>query len=113
MYVSRHDQSDIASANATLLDPLASAQLTQLLFNNPPPEESEDCLYLNVYAPATVADGAGRPVLFWIYGGSLKFGNAGQDIYDGSNFAAYEDVIVVTANYRTNGKPPARPVVYP
>ncbi|RAR00095.1 alpha beta-hydrolase [Stemphylium lycopersici] len=82
--------------------PLASSQLTQLLFNNPPPEESEDCLYLNVYAPATSAGGTGRPVLFWIYGGSLKFGNAGQDIYDGSTFAAYEDVIVVTANYRTN-----------
>lgn len=28
----------------------------------------------------------------------------GQRSYDGSAFAAYEDVIVVTANYRTNGE---------
>lgn len=83
---------------------MANAQLTQFLFNNPPPQESEDCLYLNVYAPATPAAGSGRPVLFWIYGGSLQFGNAGQDVYAGNSFAAYEDVIVVTANYRTNGE---------
>lgn len=41
--------------------------------------------------------------MFWIYGGSLEFGNAGQPTYDGSAFASYEDVIVVTTNYRTNG----------
>lgn len=40
--------------------------------------------------------------MFWIYGGSLQFGNAGQPTYDGSAFAAYEDVVVVTTNYRTN-----------
>lgn len=40
--------------------------------------------------------------MFWIYGGSLRFGHAGQLLYDGSAFAAYQDVIVVTANYRTN-----------
>jgi len=42
--------------------------------------------------------------MFWIYGGSLQFGSAGQPTYDGSAFAAYEDVIVVTTNYRTNGE---------
>lgn len=42
--------------------------------------------------------------MFWIYGGSLQFGNAGQPGYDGSSFASYEDVIVVSANYRTNGE---------
>ncbi|KAF1834105.1 alpha/beta-hydrolase [Decorospora gaudefroyi] len=82
--------------------PLASSLFTQEVFNNPAPVESEDCLYLNVYAPSTPAGGAGRPVMFWIYGGSLQFGNAGQYTYDGSSFAAYEDVIVVTTNYRTN-----------
>jgi carboxylesterase type B len=43
-------------------------------------------------------------VLYWIYGGALQFGSAGQHTYDGSAFAAYEDVIVVTVNYRTNGE---------
>ena len=41
--------------------------------------------------------------MFWIYGGSLQFGNAGQQAYDGSSFASYQDVIVVSVNYRTNG----------
>ncbi|TKA80240.1 hypothetical protein B0A49_01429 [Cryomyces minteri] len=72
------------------------------VFNNPAPVESEDCLYLNVYTPAAPAAGKGRAVMFWIYGGSLQFGNAGQQYYDGSQFAAYEDVIVVSTNYRTN-----------
>jgi carboxylesterase type B len=66
------------------------------------PGESEDCLYLNVYAPAT---GAGKPVMFWIYGGGLEFGTAGQYIYDGSSLASNQDVVVVSANYRTNGNP--------
>lgn len=79
--------------------------VTQEIFNNPAPQESEDCLYLNVFAPSTpVAPGNKRAVMFWIYGGSLQFGNAGQPAYDGSWFAAYEDVIVVTSNYRTNGE---------
>lgn len=85
-------------------DPLLAQEFTELVFNNPPPEESEDCLYLNVYAPSTPSNNLnGRTVMFWIYGGSLQFGNAGQPIYDGSHFAAYEDVVVVTTNYRTNG----------
>ena len=29
---------------------------------------------------------------------------SGQPYYDGSSFASYEDVIVVSANYRTNGQ---------
>ncbi|UPX15672.1 uncharacterized protein EKO05_0006113 [Ascochyta rabiei] len=82
--------------------PQVSSQFTQSVFNNPPPVESEDCLYLNVYAPSGSPGGNGRAVMFWIYGGSLQFGNAGQQNYDGSAFAAYEDVIVVTTNYRTN-----------
>lgn len=82
--------------------PEARSEFTQRLFNTPRPEESEDCLYLNIYAPAEEAGGDGRAVLFWIFGGSLQFGHAGQPDYDGSAFAAYEDVIVVTANYRTN-----------
>lgn len=83
--------------------PRASYEFSQAVFNNPPPEESEDCLYLNVYTPSTPAPSDGRAVMFWIYGGSLQYGNAGQPPYDGSWFAAYEDIVVVTVNYRTNG----------
>ncbi len=34
----------------------------------------------------------------------MKFGHAGQDLYDGSNLTANQDVVVVTINYRTNGR---------
>ncbi|EME85427.1 uncharacterized protein MYCFIDRAFT_186051 [Pseudocercospora fijiensis CIRAD86] len=82
--------------------PIYVQKFTEYVFNNPNPEESEDCLYLNVYAPSSPAPCDGRPVMVWIYGGALQFGNAGQPYYDGSSFAAYEDIIVVTINYRTN-----------
>jgi carboxylesterase type B len=62
----------------TLLDPLASSQFTQSVFNNPAVKESEDCMYLNVYAPSSPRGSAGKAVLFWIFGGSLQFGSAGR-----------------------------------
>jgi carboxylesterase type B len=71
--------------------------------NPPPPSESEDCLYLNIFSPSTRPPPGGRAVLFWIYGGNLQFGYSALSIYDGSEFAAHQDVIVVSINYRTNG----------
>ena len=56
----------------------------------------EDCLFLNVYSPAP--DHAGRPVLFWIHGGSYTFGSG--DAYNGGSFATRGDIVVVTVNYR-------------
>jgi carboxylesterase type B len=88
-------------SNDSLDEP--NKNFTISIFNTPPPTESEDCLYLNIYAPSSEAQGRGRPVMFWLHGGSLQFGNAGQSAYDGSSFASYQDVIVVTTNYRTNG----------
>jgi len=61
-------------------------------------EQNEDCLYLNVYTPR--ADGARRPVLFWIHGGGFTGGSGGQALYDGGRLAARGDVVVVTINYR-------------
>jgi carboxylesterase type B len=63
---------------------------------------SEDCLFLNVFVPATPPPSAGRPVMFWIHGGDLEFGYNSLPTYDGSVFAAEQDVIVVTINYRLN-----------
>lgn len=74
-------------------------------FNNPglpPPAESEDCLYLNVYAPATATSTSNLPVMFWIFGGNLQFGTGSLAQYDGSSLAATQNVVVVTINYRTN-----------
>ncbi len=58
----------------------------------------EDCLYLNVWAPATAIKNASLPVMFWIHGGGNITG-AGS-LYDGGLLAAKQDVVVVSINYR-------------
>ncbi|XP_078524530.1 fatty acyl-CoA hydrolase precursor, medium chain-like isoform X2 [Lissotriton helveticus] len=58
---------------------------------------SEDCLYLNIYTPAD-ANTLQLPVMVWIHGGGLVAG--GASIYDGSALSAYENVVVVTIQYR-------------
>lgn len=60
----------------------------------------EDCLKLNIYAPAGAFDGGARaPVMVWIHGGSFRWG-AGS--WPGAEpFAlAHKGVVVVTINYR-------------
>ncbi|CAL8279716.1 unnamed protein product [Boreogadus saida] len=62
------------------------------------PDVSEDCLYLNVFAPSHAAPGSDLPVMVWIHGGGFTSGAA--TIYDGSALAAYQDVVVVVLQYR-------------
>ncbi|KAJ7785819.1 Alpha/Beta hydrolase protein [Mycena metata] len=83
--------------------PFASSQVDQLLFNNPsdPPPESEDCLFLNVWTPASSFTQK-LPVLVWIYGGALDFGTASLPAYDGTSIATNQGVVVISFNYRTN-----------
>lgn len=57
---------------------------------------SEDCLYLDVTAPAD-ANGS-LPVMFWIHGGGNTSGH--KNDYDFSRLAANQNVVVVTINYR-------------
>lgn len=58
--------------------------------------KSEDCLYLNVWAP----EHAKRlPVIVWIHGGGYYGGSGSQAIYDGVNLAR-RGAVVVTVNYR-------------
>ena len=58
---------------------------------------SEDCLYLDVRAPADFRDKA-YPVMFWIHGGGNTSGL--KDYYDFSRLIAATGVVVVTTNYR-------------
>ncbi len=59
---------------------------------------SEDCLYLNVFAPAKPSPKP-LPVMVWIYGGSWTNGSGSRPLYDGSAFAR-DGVILVSFNYR-------------
>jgi para-nitrobenzyl esterase len=60
---------------------------------------SEDCLVLNVFAPATAEPGSALPVMVWIHGGAFVMGSGSTPLYDGAAFAE-RGVIVVTLNYR-------------
>ncbi|XP_045187891.2 neuroligin-4, Y-linked-like [Mercenaria mercenaria] len=59
---------------------------------------SEDCLFLNIYAPLTASKGNRKPVMIYIHGGGFIVGFS--DLYDGSILSAYGDVILVSMNYR-------------
>lgn len=60
-------------------------------------ENSEDCLYLNIWKP----DKPGKyPVMFWIHGGAFIMGSGSSGLYRGGRLVAREDVVVVTINYR-------------
>jgi para-nitrobenzyl esterase len=61
-----------------------------------PSGTSEDCLTLNVWAPA---DPGPHPVIFAIYGGGNFLGASSQHGYDGASFAA-RGLVFVSANYR-------------
>ena len=61
---------------------------------------SEDCLYLDVKAPADFKD-KDYPVMFWIHGGGNTTGL--KDFYDYSRLVALKDVVVVSTNYRLGG----------
>lgn len=62
--------------------------------------KSEDCLYLNVWAPAG-KDPEGLPVLVYFYGGGFVAGDGSEPRYDGASMAQ-KGMVVVTTNYRLN-----------
>ncbi len=61
---------------------------------------SEDCLFLNVWAPRPAAtSGEKAPVMVWLHGGGNTAGAGSLGAYDGAAFAR-DGIILVTLNYR-------------
>ncbi len=58
---------------------------------------TEDCLYLDIYAPRKKSKKL-LPVMFWIHGGGNTSGL--KDLYDFSKLVKKHNVIVVSINYR-------------
>src|SRR5580692_1731406 len=78
--------------------PSSSAGTTVAAFPGPacpqaqstaPLPQSEDCLFLNVYVPATANSYSRLPVFFWIHGGALVSGTGAQ--YDPSVMVSEND----------------------
>jgi len=60
---------------------------------------SEDCLFLNVWAPATATNKSKLPVMVWIHGGGFTGGSGSGPGSAGDAFAK-QGVILTTINYR-------------
>ena len=61
------------------------------------PNQSEDCLQLNVWTPS-LNTSVKKAVLVWVFGGGLVSGSASS--FDGTSLATTGDLVVVTTNYR-------------
>ena len=59
---------------------------------------SEDCLYLNIWAPLKKS-AEKKPVMVWIHGGAFVVGSGSSETYNGTNYAK-QGLIIVTLNYR-------------
>jgi len=65
-------------------------------------QESEDCLYLNIWVN-TDDKTEKKPVMVWIHGGAYVVGSGSQISYSGANLVQKQsDIIMLTINYRLN-----------
>ncbi|KAA1472208.1 alpha/beta-hydrolase [Dentipellis sp. KUC8613] len=69
--------------------------------------ENEDCLTVNVIAPANASSKGPLPVLVYIYGGAFEIGATAAHAFNGSvlvnsSIALGEPIVFVSMNYRLN-----------
>ena len=88
-FVPPPSRSATTPAPSARLSPAASAERAP----------SENCLFLNIWRPASATPGAKLPVMFWIFGGGFVFGSSALPSTSGTEFAKH-GVILVAANYR-------------
>ena len=74
-----------------------ATSLSDMVFEDSGP--SEDCLFLNVYAPAGAKGNSKLPVMFWIHGGGYTAGASSEPRHNG-DFLPTKGVVLVTINYR-------------
>lgn len=89
---------DAGTFGPPALQPGDPAERYALRADTPPP--SEDCLYLNIWAPLAGKSNKPLPVMVWIHGGAFVTGSGGHPAYDAAGLASTGDVVVVTVNYR-------------
>ena len=61
--------------------------------------QSEDCLYLNIWTRDMTGK---RPVMVWLHGGGFAYGSAAWPMYDGGALAQQGGAVVVGINHRLN-----------
>ncbi|XP_040266488.1 carboxylesterase 5A-like isoform X2 [Bufo bufo] len=88
------DYAKICLQNVDMLEQIAKAVKAKLII----PPASEDCLYLDIFTPADRVKEKMLPVMVFIHGGGLVMG--GSMMFEGSVLSAYENVVVVSIQYR-------------
>jgi para-nitrobenzyl esterase len=91
----------IAGSGANLNSDFAKQVMTIFRAGMEVGNESENCLFLNVYT-SDASPRHKRPVMVWLHGGGFAIGSAGDPQYDGSALCRRGDVVVVTLNHRLN-----------
>ncbi|KAI1384755.1 alpha/beta-hydrolase [Hypoxylon trugodes] len=91
-----YQNSSYRVVNATTPAP-ACIQFTGQLFGESE-TQSENCLFLDIWAPASATQKSKLPVKVWLYGGSNEGGGVSNPSYNGCFSAT--DSIVVSVNYR-------------
>lgn len=76
--------------------PMQLPIFSDMIFRSP--GVSEDCLYLNVWAPPA-PKGKRMPVLVYFYGGGFVAGDSSEPRYDGQSLAS-RGIVAITVNYR-------------
>ncbi|MCB1647698.1 MAG: carboxylesterase/lipase family protein, partial [Pseudomonadales bacterium] len=65
------------------------------------PDQSEDCLVMNVWTRG-LDDAGKRPIMLWLHGGGFQSLSGSSPIYDGTNLCLRGDVVVMGLNHRLN-----------
>ena len=61
--------------------------------------QSEDCLYLNIWANSK-DNSTNKPIIVFIHGGSYGWGGTSDPLYDGNNLVEkYQDIIFISIRY--------------
>ncbi|KAI0059496.1 carotenoid ester lipase precursor [Artomyces pyxidatus] len=89
------------------LDPLALQFLELEASDLQANDQSEDCLSINVMAPADASSNSKLPVVAWIYGGGFETGGTASETFGGSGIVQRsielgQPVLFVSFNYRLN-----------
>jgi len=89
---------DATKYSDNCLQPRAANRSALMASFQDPPNDSEDCLTLNVWTPAL--DGKKRAVMVWLHGGGFTAGSGNNSNYNGFRLAKNQDVVVVSINHR-------------
>jgi len=89
-----------AVADASDFGPVSPQPDNAIIALSPGASQDEDCLTLNVWAPAGSSTDRPLPVMVWIHGGAYIFGASSQPLFDAQPLVTRGDVIVVTVNFR-------------